>query len=74
MLDLCCGDGLYDSVYFGDRAGTLHALDREPEAIRTAKTFCKKSNVEYFVNDVIRDLFLSAGCDTILYFSALQLI
>ena len=74
VLDLCCGDGLYDSVYFGDRAGTLHAVDREPEAIRTARKFYKKSNVEYFVNDVVRDPFPSTGYDTILCFSALQQI
>src|ERR1700757_133891 len=37
VLDLCCGDGFYDSVYFGDRAGTLHAVDREPEVIQLAR-------------------------------------
>jgi SAM-dependent methyltransferase len=72
VLDLCCGEGFYDRIYFSTRAEKIDALDRDPAAIREAMTGNTNPNVKFYVNDVARDPFPDSEYDVVLCFSALQ--
>jgi SAM-dependent methyltransferase len=72
VLDLCCGEGFYDLMYFSDRAKQIDALDMDSRAIKSAMAKNDRGNVHFYICDVVRDDFPSAKYDTVLCFSALQ--
>jgi ubiquinone/menaquinone biosynthesis C-methylase UbiE len=72
VLDLCCGEGFYDRIYFAARAGKIDALDRDQVAVREAMAWNSNPSVNFYVGDVAQDPFPDSGYDVVLCFSALQ--
>lgn len=72
VLDLCCGEGFYDRMYFAERASSVDALDMDGSAIDLAQTLNRRRNLRFYKADVAQDNFPDTEYDTILCFSALQ--
>jgi len=72
VLDLCCGEGFYDRMYFAERAGSVDALDMDGNAINLAKALNRRRNIRFYEADVAQDNFPDTEYDTVLCFSALQ--
>jgi len=72
VLDLCCGEGFYDRMYFAERASHIDALDMDTSAIALAKALNRRRNLRFYKADVAQGNFPDAEYDTVLCFSALQ--
>jgi cyclopropane fatty-acyl-phospholipid synthase-like methyltransferase len=72
VLDLCCGEGFYDRMYFAERANRVGALDMDRNAIDLAQDLNRRRNLRFYKADVARDEFPDSEYDAILCFSALQ--
>lgn len=76
VLDLGCGEGFYDRLYFSGCAGHVDALDFDPSVIRAAMsrntTTNERTNIKFYTRDVVQDAFPDANYDVVLCFSALQ--
>jgi len=72
VLDLCCGEGFYDRMYFAERASSVDALDMDGSAIDLAQALNRRRNLRFYKADVAQDNFPDTEYDTILCFSALQ--
>jgi ubiquinone/menaquinone biosynthesis C-methylase UbiE len=56
VLDICCGDGFYTNYFYSIRAGSVVALDIDPDAIRSANRNSLLSNVKFVVADILTQL------------------
>jgi SAM-dependent methyltransferase len=72
VLDLCCGEGFYDRMYFAGRAGRVDALDIGGRAIGMARVLNDRSNIRFYTADVVKENFPDTDYDVILCFSAAQ--
>lgn len=72
VLDLCCGEGFYDRMYFAERASHIDALDMDGSAIDLAQALNRRRNLRFYKADVAQDEFPDSEYDTVLCFSALQ--
>jgi SAM-dependent methyltransferase len=72
ILDLCCGEGFYDRMYFAERARQIDALDMDGNAIALARALNRQTNLRFFTADVVEESFPDNDYDVILCFSALQ--
>jgi ubiquinone/menaquinone biosynthesis C-methylase UbiE len=72
ILDLCCGEGFYDRMYFAERADRVDALDIDASAIAMAQALNRQANLRFFTADVVEEKFPDNEYDVILCFSALQ--
>jgi cyclopropane fatty-acyl-phospholipid synthase-like methyltransferase len=72
VLDLCCGEGFYDRMYFAGRASRVDALDVDGNAIVLAQGLNRRRNLRFYKADVAQDEFPGSEYDMILCFSALQ--
>lgn len=72
VLDLCCGEGFYDCLYFKDKALAIDAIDRDSRAITIARQRYSAPNIQYFCQDVLTDPFPHESYDTILMFGAIE--
>jgi len=52
LLDLCCGEGFYTQRFYSGRAGSIIALDNNPDAIRHARRNFSAPNIEYRCGDI----------------------
>ena len=71
VLDICCGDGFYDSHYYSTRARHVDAFDRDPRAIKTAKSG-RPGNVTFWVHDALTFTSEMNKYDAILMFASLE--
>lgn len=53
VLDLCCGDGSYDYLFFSDIAGQIDAVDYDANSINYAKSAYKHKNINYICSDLL---------------------
>jgi SAM-dependent methyltransferase len=52
VLELCCGDGFNTYHFYSIRAGSIVAVDHDPEAIRFARQHFSAANTIYEVADI----------------------
>ncbi|MEO8005022.1 MAG: class I SAM-dependent methyltransferase [Betaproteobacteria bacterium] len=52
VLELCCGDGFNSRHFYSNRAGTITAIDFNPEAIAFAQRHNFAPNLKYLVADI----------------------
>lgn len=71
VLDICCGDGFYDTHYYSTRARHVDAFDRDPRAIKTAESV-RPGNVAFWVQDALTFTSEANKYDAILMFAALE--
>ncbi len=72
LLDLCCGDGYYSDVFWSTTAGLIDAVDRDPEALRLARTAHAKPNIRFHQLDIVRDPLPGSGYAVVCFFEALE--
>jgi len=52
VLELCCGDGFNTYHFYSIRAGSIIAVDYDPEAIQFARRHFRAPNIKYEVADI----------------------
>lgn len=72
VLDLCCGDGTYSGNYYSVRAGHIDAIDRNPSALRLARSRYHAQNVTWIDADVLSDPFPASDYDVVMLFAAIE--
>jgi len=71
VLDICCGDGFYSSMFFSDVANKVDAVDFDAYAIDYARAYYRRANVEYYQLDITRQLFPSTNYDVVVWNAAI---
>ncbi|TWA53125.1 methyltransferase family protein [Azospirillum baldaniorum] len=56
VLELCCGDGYYTRNFYAPFAGSIVALDFDPDAIAHARRYNAAPNVEFRNADIRKDI------------------
>jgi SAM-dependent methyltransferase len=52
VLEVCCGDGFYAHRFYAERAGQVLAVDHNQAALRHARRFHGRPNIEYRACDI----------------------
>ncbi len=73
VLELCCGDGFYTSRFYAERAESIVAVDHNSTAIRHAKKYYRRSNIEFRCLDILLN-FPKGSYQNIICDSALDYI
>lgn len=55
-LDLCCGDGFYTYLFYSKRSRKVVGIDFDALAISSAKKNFPKTNIEFILGDIRRDI------------------
>jgi SAM-dependent methyltransferase len=63
VLDLCCGDGSYNFLFFSDIAGTIDAVDYDAHAISYARRQFARPNISYHEIDIVNQPLPSTDYD-----------
>jgi SAM-dependent methyltransferase len=71
LLDIGCGDGYFDSRFFGPRCATVDAIDIEASAIDHARAHNAHPTVEYAVRDAVELPFPREAYDVVVWDGAL---
>lgn len=72
LLDLCCGDGYYSDVFWSTTAGAIDAVDRDPEALRLARTAHARPNIRFHQLDIVRDPLPGSDYAVVCFFEAIE--
>jgi SAM-dependent methyltransferase len=72
VLDIACGDGIYDALFLADHAAHVDACDFEPRAIARAKRVHARPNVAYHLFDATRDAIPGGDYDMASLFATFQ--
>jgi ubiquinone/menaquinone biosynthesis C-methylase UbiE len=67
ILDIGCGDGFFDYLFYSGVAGHIDALDIEPSAISLARKYHRTSNITYYVADCVRQDFPNLTYDVVVF-------
>jgi SAM-dependent methyltransferase len=60
VLELCCGDGFNTYHFYSIRAGSIIAVDYDPEAIQFARRHFPAPNIKYDVADIRTEMPLGS--------------
>jgi len=71
ILDLCCGDGLFDYLFYSGLANHIDALDVDKSAISIAKKYHRASNITYYLSDCINNDFPNSDYDVVVWDGAI---
>ncbi len=71
VLDLGCGDGFYDYLFFSGAARHIDAIDIDAEAIRSAKRRHQASNITFHLQDCVSTPFPQAHYDLVVWDGAI---
>ena len=70
VLDLCCGDGSYSYLFFSDIAGSVVAVDVDPQAVAYAKKYNSSSNISFERLDIVREALPKERFDIVVWNAA----
>lgn len=67
VLDLCCGDGSYSYLFFSDIAARVDGVDVNAQALRHARRYHARRNVEYYELDILEQPLPHADYDVVVW-------
>jgi SAM-dependent methyltransferase len=67
VLDIGCGDGFFDYLFYSGLAGHIDALDIEPSAIARARKYHQANNITYYIRDGIKQEFPNESYDVVVF-------
>ena len=67
VLDLCCGDGSYDYLFFSDVAKHIDAIDYDKTSIDYAKKRYQKENIAFICHDLLTYEFEDNHYDVVIW-------
>jgi len=67
VLDLCCGDGSYDYLFFSDISRHVDAIDYDKTSIEYAKRSYQKKNIEFICHDLLTYDFVDNSYDVVIW-------
>lgn len=65
VLNIGCGEGFYDWMFYSSRASHIDAVDITPDTIRTAERFHRAPTVHFHCLDAVVEPFPSDGYDVV---------
>jgi phospholipid N-methyltransferase len=71
ILELCCGDGFNTHRFYAGRGSRILAVDYNPSALRHARRYHNRANIEYRKCD-LRSEFPDGSFDNIIWDSAIH--
>jgi SAM-dependent methyltransferase len=71
LLDIGCGDGFFSARYYSHKCRHIDAVDIEPSAIRAARTWHSRPNIEYHLLDAVHQPFPRDRYDVVVWDGAL---
>lgn len=72
ILDIGCGDGSFDGLYYANKARSIVAIDKDSTAILHAKKHYKRSNVNFFKWDITKKDLPGQKYNIILMFAVIE--
>lgn len=72
VLDIGCGDGSFDGIFFADKAKRVMAIDRDQIAILHARKYYKRDNVDYYRFDITKKKLPKDKFNVILMFAVIE--
>lgn len=72
LLDIGCGDGLYDGVFYSKKASKIMAIDKDKEAIKHARKHYSRKNVNFAVEDVFEFKFKENYFDLVTLYAVIE--
>lgn len=54
VLDIGCGDGSYDGLFYSTKAKSIDAIDKDSLAIEHAKKYYHKVNIHFIKQDIVK--------------------
>lgn len=72
VLNIGCGDGSFDGLYYADKAKSVLAIDKDPAAISHAKKYYKRSSVSFVKWDVTKKSLPRVKFDVIFMFAVIE--
>ena len=67
VLDIGCGDGFFDYLFYSGVASHIDALDIEPSAISLARKYHQAGNITYYVRDCVKQDFPNQSYDVVVF-------
>ena len=71
VLDIGCGDGFFDYLFYSGVASHIDALDIEESAISLAEKYHQASNITYYVRDCVKQDFPKESYDVVVWDGAI---
>jgi len=72
VLNIGCGDGSFDGLYYADKAEYVVSIDKDPVAISHAKKYYKRPNVSFVKLDITRKKLPSKKYNIVLMFAVIE--
>ena len=71
VLDICCGDGFFDFLFYSGIAGQVDAIDIDRSAIAMANRYHLANNVSYRVLDCVKEELPQGSYDVVVWDGAI---
>lgn len=72
ILDIGCGDGLFDGVFYSDVAKEIVAIDKDKKAIKHANNLYKKKNISFQKKDITKWKIPHKSFDVITLYAVIE--
>ncbi len=71
VLDVCCGDGFFDYLFYSPLANQIDALDFDVEALKLARHYHQYVNIRYYQSNCLTESFPKNFYDVIIFDGAI---